>query len=147
MRNNFGLWLRIGFGIFLAIWGLEFVLRADYWATESYFAHYYGNVDLISNAFLIAGVIQLIIAISFFVNSRVKCSSIVLFIFLIISTIATLGPLINYLVEGGYPIPALLFSYHFPLLAGSWALISSSHEPKRATVAPKPKASARKKRK
>jgi len=121
-KEKHDLFLRIGFGIFLLIWGLDRFFRADAWATESLMGHFYGNFGLIVWIVAGLGIAQVLIAISFFTNIYVKYTSLVLFAMTITSLIVTIVPLVNYLISGGPPIPAMLFSDHFPLIAGAWTI-------------------------
>lgn len=121
-KENHDLFLRLGFGIFLLIWGLDRFFRADAWATESLMGHYYGNLGLVTWIVASLGIVQVLIALSFFANKYVKIASLVLFAMTITSLIVTISPLVNYLISGGAPIPAMLFADHFPLIAGAWAI-------------------------
>jgi len=125
-KINHDLLLRFGFGIFLAVWGLDRVLRVDMWASESLMGHFYGSLGLM-HAFVIAlGLMQLVIAMSLFTNYLVKYSSLLLLAMIAVSTIITIVPLVTYLGQGGSPIPSILFVDHFPLLAGAWAIFVHS---------------------
>ncbi|NGX58240.1 MAG: hypothetical protein K940chlam3_01145 [Chlamydiae bacterium] len=125
-KENHDLILRIGFGIFLLIWGLDRFFRAEDWATESLMGHFYGNLGMQVVFVAGLGIVQVLIALSFFSNILVKYSSLLLLAMLIVSTIITIQPMMNYLINGGAPIPAILFSDHFPLLAGGWAIFAHS---------------------
>lgn len=119
-------WLRLGFGIFLAIWGCDRFLRADIWATESLMGHFYGNMGMMVGFVKALGIAQLLIALSFFTNYYVKYTSLVLFGMFVVSTFVTIVPLWTYLTQGGAPVPPILFADHFPLLAGAWAIFAHS---------------------
>jgi len=121
-KLDHGFWLRIGFAIFLAIWGFDRVLRADMWATESLMGHFYGNLGLIKGVIQALGVLQLLIALSFVTNYQVLYTSLILMAMLIVSTFVTMVPMTSYLIYGGAPIPAILFADHFPLLAGGYSI-------------------------
>jgi len=119
-------WLRIGFGIFLAIWGYDRFMRADVWASESLMGQFYGDMGMMVGVIKGLAVAQLLIAAAFFTNNYVRVASLVLFAMLVVSTFVTIMPLWNYLSQGGAPIPAILFADHFPLLAGAWAIFEHS---------------------
>lgn len=121
-KANHDLLLRLGFAIFLAIWGLDRVFRADLWATEGLMGHFYGNLGLVVGFVAAIGALQVLIALSFLFNFQVKYTSLLLLAMLVVSTVVTIAPLVNYLVSGGSPVPAILFSDHFPLMAGAWAI-------------------------
>jgi|GEM_PF-2544287 len=131
-KNNHDLWLRIGFGIFLAIWGIDRVIRAKYWATESLMGHFYGEMGMMTGFVVVLGIVQIILAISLFTNYQVRITSLVLITMLLVSTLVTIRPLITYLINGGNPVPSIIFSDHFPLLAGAWAIFAHSREAKKA---------------
>ncbi len=133
-KMDHGLWLRIGFGIFLVIWGLDRVIRAKLWASDSLMGHFYGSIGLMTGFVIALGIVQLLIALSFFTNYQVRCTSLILFAMLIISTFVTIVPLFTYLFKGGNPIPSILFSDHFPLLAGAWAVYVHSRKSSRSTA-------------
>ena len=122
MKGKHYLFLRIGFAIFLVIWGLDRVIRASSWATDSLMGHFYGSLGLVTNFIILLGIVQLLIALSLFVNYKVKYTSLVLLAMIIVSTLITLRPMFDYLLFGGAPIPAILFADHFPLMAGAWAI-------------------------
>jgi len=121
-KEKHELLLRIGFAIFLSIWGLDRIFRAKLWASESLMGHFYGNLGLMISFVVGLGIAQVLIALSFFVNFQVKYTSLLLLAMLIVSTVITIMPLVNYLIFGGTPVPAILFSDHFPLIAGAWAI-------------------------
>ena len=122
MRKSHHLLLRIGFGIFLAIWGIDRIIRAPMWATDSLMGHFYGALGSMTVFVIALGILQLLIALSFFTNYKVKYTSLILLAMIVVSTLITLRPMFNYLLFGGAPIPAILFADHFPLLAGAWAI-------------------------
>jgi len=126
MGKSHDLILRYGFGIFLAIWGFDRIFRAPLWATDSLMGHFYGTIGLMIGFVILLGVVQVLIALSFFVNYQVKWTSLVLLVMLIGSTFITLAPMINYLIYGGAPVPAILFADHFPLMAGAWSIYAHS---------------------
>ena len=123
---NHDLWLRIGFGLFLVVWGLDRIVRVDAWASESLMGSFYGSIGLMPTFVIALGVAQLLIALSFFTNYLVKYSSLLLLSMLTVSTFVTIFPLFQYLLLGGNPIPAIIFVDHFPLLAGAWAIFVHS---------------------
>jgi len=130
MKFKHDLILRFGFGIFLAIWGIDRVIRAPFWATESLMGHFYGSLGLITGFVIALGIIQLLIALSFFANFQVKYTSLFLLAMIITSILITLRPMFDYLLFGGTPIPAILFADHFPLLAGAWAIFAHTAKAK-----------------
>ena len=121
-KEHHGLLLRIGFAIFLAIWGLDRFFRADLWASEGLMGHFYGDLGLKVGFVAGLGIAQVLIALSFLINFQVKYTSLLLLAMLMVSTVVTMMPLVNYLIFGGVPVPAILFSDHFPLIAGAWAI-------------------------
>lgn len=123
-RFNHDFWLRVGFGIFLVIWGWDRAYRAESWATEGLMGHFYGDIGLIVNAIRLLGIVQLLLAASFFTNYLVKYSAVILMAMLIVSTAITLRPMFEYLINGGNPVPAIIFADHFPLIAGAWAIFA-----------------------
>ena len=131
MKYKHDVLLRIGFGIFLAIWGIDRIIRAQLWATESLMGHFYGSLGLITGFVILLGIVQLLIALSFFTNYQVRYTSLILLAMIIASTLITLGPMFNYLLFGGPPIPAILFADHFPLLAGAWAIFAHTAKGRR----------------
>lgn len=64
-KENYELLLRIGFAIFLAIWGLDRVFRADLWASEGLMGHFYGDLGLRVGFVMGLGIAQALIALSF----------------------------------------------------------------------------------
>jgi len=122
MKGKHDLFLRIGFAIFLVIWGLDRIIRSSFWATDNLMGHFYGSLGLMTNFVIILGIVQLLIALSFLVNYKVKYTSLLLLAMIIVSTFITLRPMFNYLLFGGTPIPAILFADHFPLMAGAFAI-------------------------
>ena len=131
MKYKHDLLLRYGFGIFLAIWGLDRIIRASSWATDSLMGHFYGSLGLMTNFVILLGIVQVLIALSFFINYKVKYTSLFLLAMIVASTIITLRPLFNYLFFGGAPIPAILFADHFPLMAGAFAIFAHTGKVRR----------------
>ncbi len=131
MKYKHDMLLRIGFGIFLIIWGIDRVIRAPLWATDSLMGHFYGSLGLMTGFIILLGIVQLLIALSFFTNYQVKYTSLFLLAMIVVSTLITLRPMFNYLLFGGAPIPAILFADHFPLMAGAWAIYAHSVKSKR----------------
>ena len=125
---NHGLWLRLGFGVFLAVWGLDRIVRVDMWASESLMGHFYGAMGLMHIFIISLGASQLLIALSLFTNCLVRYSSILLLAMLTVSTFVTISPMLQYLFLGGNPIPAIIFVDHFPLLAGAWAIFAHAKQ-------------------
>lgn len=121
-KANHDFILRLGFAIFLAIWGFDRILRAELWATENLMGHFYGDLGLVTNFVAGLGIVQILIAASLLFNYQVKYTSLFLLAMIFVSTVITMTPMINYLVSGGPPVPAILFSDHFPLMAGAWAI-------------------------
>jgi len=125
-KLNHYLLLRLGFGVFLVVWGFDRILRVDMWASESLMGYFYGSLGLISVFVIALGIMQLCIALSFFTNYQVKYSSLLLLAMFGVSTIITIVPLFTYLIHGGNPVPGILFIDHLPLLAGTWAIYENS---------------------
>ncbi len=123
---NHALGLRMGFGIFLGVWGFDRIIRVDAWASDSLMGSFYGEMGLMPLFVIALGVSQLLIALSFFTNILVKYSSVILLGMLVVSTVVTISPMMQYLLQGGNPIPAIIFVDHFPLLAGAWAVFAHS---------------------
>jgi len=121
-KKKNALLLRIGFAIFLAIWGLDRVFRADLWASEGLMGHFYGNLGLMVGFVVGLGIAQVLIALSFLIDFQVKYTSLLLLAMLVVSTVVTITPLVHYLIFDGVPVPAILFSDHFPLMAGAWTI-------------------------
>lgn len=119
-------WLRIGFGIFLVIWGADRIIRVNTWASSALMGSFYGGLGLMPIFVMALGAAQLGIALSLFSNRYVKHSSLLLLSMLSVSTLITITPLATYLIQGGNPVPSILFADHFPLLAGAWALFEHS---------------------
>ena len=120
------LFLRIGFGIFFLFWGLERSLRVDTWASENMLGSFYGSLGAISALVMIVGLIQILIALSFFANYKTKITSSIALIMVAASLVVTIVPLVTYLFYGGNPIPNILFLDHFPILAGLVAIYDHS---------------------
>jgi len=121
-KNAHGQWLRIGFGIFFLIWGLDKVFRTDTWANPQMLGSFYGNIGAITQLVVIIGLVQILIAISFFANKHTDKASIAALVMIGASTLVTIVPLAKYVIGGGTPIPTILFVDHFPLLAGAYAI-------------------------
>lgn len=125
---NHTLWLRLGFGVFLGVWGLDRIVRVDTWATDSLMGSFYGAMGLMQVFVIGLGVAQLLIALSFFTNLLVRYTSLLLLAMLVVSTFVTISPLFQYLLHGGNPLPAIIFVDHFPLLAGAWVIFAHSKQ-------------------
>jgi len=123
-KKKHGQLLRIGFGIFFLIWGLDKVFRTETWANSDMLGSFYGSIGTMTNVVIIIGVIQILVALSFFANKYTDKSAIAALIMIGASTLITIVPLVKYVISGGMPIPAILFVDHFPLLAGAYAIYS-----------------------
>lgn len=118
--------LRIGFGIFFLMWGVDRVRRTDVWANEEMLGSFYGNLGTLSLLVLVVGIVQILVAIALILNFKVKIAAILGLVMIVSSTAVTIVPLVTYICNGGSPIPRLLFVDHFPLLAGIWAIYATS---------------------
>jgi len=114
--------LRIGYGIFFLVWGLERACRTSTWASDQMLGGFYGELG--ANYWLVFGVaiIGIIVALSFFFNIKTKITSWIALAMISASTVVTMKPLFTYLLTGGTPLPYILFVDHFPLLAGAWVI-------------------------
>ncbi len=121
---NCDFWLRIGFSIFLLVWGIDRIIRVDTWTSESLMGSFYGDMGLMPIFIIGLGVAQVLIASSFITNYLVKYTSLVLLGMLAVSTFVTINLLYQYVMHGGTPIPAIIFVDHFPLLAGAWVIFA-----------------------
>ena len=118
--------LRIGFGIFFLIWGAERILRTDQWASTQLLGNFYGSAGTINALVLSLGIVQVLMALAFFTNFKVRIAAAMALVFIGSSLIVTIIPLLTYLVKGGTAIPYILFTDHFPLLGGAWVVFATS---------------------
>ena len=118
--------LRMGFGFFFLMWGIEKLRRAELWASEEMLGSFYGNAGAIAWLVMAFAVVQVLIAVAFFANYQVKIASIVALVMIASSVVVTIVPLVTYICTGGAPLPAFLFVDLFPLLAGVWAIYATS---------------------
>ena len=118
--------LRIGFGIFFLIWGAERILRTDQWASPQLLGSFYGSAGTINALVLSLGIVQVLMALAFFTNFKVRIAAATAMVLIGSSLIVTIVPLLTYLVNGGTAIPYILFTDHFPLLGGAWAVFATS---------------------
>ena len=110
--------LRYGFGVFFLVWGVERLVRTDTWASPSTLGAFYGDAGAQALLVQVVAVAQLVIAAALFANVRVKTASTVALAMVGASTAVTFVPLTSYLINGGNPIPSMLFIDHAPLLGG-----------------------------
>jgi len=127
-KINHDVVLRIGFAIFLIVWGLDRIIRVDAWASDTLMGYFYGEMGLMPIFVIGLGIAQIIIALSFITNRLVKQTSLLLLAMLTVSTFITITPLYTYLIQGGNPVPAIIFIDHFPLLAGAWAIFDHAKQ-------------------
>lgn len=120
--------LRIAFGIFFLVWGIERLRRIGLWASEQMLGSFYGNAGTITLLVVIVAVIQVLVALALFANFKVKIAALVALVMIVASLAVTIVPLVKYIAMGGSPIPNILFVDHFPLLAGVWAIYAASLE-------------------
>ncbi|MFZ0565492.1 MAG: hypothetical protein WAM28_04835 [Chlamydiales bacterium] len=125
-KYNHAIWLRFGFGIFLLIWGINRIMRAKMWASPELMGQFYGKVGSMPIFIALLGIVQLLIALSFFTNFFVKYTSIILLVMFLVSTAVTIVPMFNYLLKGGSPVPAIFFADQFPLMAGTLTIFLHS---------------------
>lgn len=118
--------LRVGFGIFFLVWGIERIRRAELWASEEMLGSFYGAPGTITLLVIVFAVVQVLVALAFFANFKAKIAAVVALVMFASSLIVTIVPLVTYILSGGTPIPNILFLDHFPLLAGAWAIYATS---------------------
>ena len=126
IKLNTNFLLRIAFGFFFLMWGIDKVRRADLWASEDMLGSFYGNPGTITLLVLAVGVVQILVALALFVNFKVKIAALIALVMLASSVVVTIVPMVTYICTGGSPIPNLLFVDHYPLLAGAWAIYATS---------------------
>jgi len=126
IKLNTNFLLRIAFGFFFLMWGIDKVRRADLWASEDMLGSFYGNPGTITLLVLAVGVVQILVALALFVNFKVKIAALIALVMLASSVVVTIVPMVTYIWTGGSPIPNLLFVDHYPLLAGAWAIYATS---------------------
>jgi uncharacterized membrane protein YphA (DoxX/SURF4 family) len=118
--------LRIAFGIFFLVWGIERIRRADLWASEQMLGGYYGSAGTITLLVIVLAIVQVLVALAFFANFKVKIASVIALVMFAASFIVTIGPLVVYIFSGGTPLPTILFVDHFPLIGGALAIYTTS---------------------
>ncbi len=118
--------LRIAFGIFFLLWGIERILRVDFWASEQALGNFYGRAGAINWLVIALGIVSVLLALAFFANFKAKIAAVVALVMIASSLIVTFVPLVTYIFSGGTPIPNMLFVDHFPLLGGAWAIYATS---------------------
>ena len=118
--------LRIGFGIFFLLWGIERIRRADLWASEHMLGSFYGSAGTLIWLVIGLNIVQVLLALAFFVNFKAKIAAVVALVMIASSLVVTIVPLVTYICSGGTPIPNMLFVDHFPLLGGALAIYATS---------------------
>ncbi len=118
--------LRVAFGIFFLLWGIERIRRVDFWASEQALGNFYGSAGAINWLVIALGIVSVLLALAFFANFKAKIAAVVALVMIASSLIVTFVPLVTYIFSGGSPIPNMLFVDHFPLLGGAWALYATS---------------------
>ncbi len=127
MRNiSAGTVLRIGFGIYFLLWGIEKIRRADVWSGEGMLGSFYGSPGSVTGLVILVGIIQLLVALAFLANFQARIASIVALVMIASSFFVTIGPMMAYICYGGMPIPSFLFTDHIPMLAGVWAIYATA---------------------
>ena len=122
-KLDLNLVLRIAFGIFFLVWGIDKIRRADFWASDQALGSFYGTITLLVVAL---AVVQVLLALAFFTNFKAEIAAVIALIMLASSLVVTFIPLVTYISSGGTPIPNILFVDHFPLLAGAWGIYATS---------------------
>ena len=120
--------LRIGFGIFFLMWGVEKLRRGDLWASDQMLGSFYGSPGSMKMLVMAFGAVQVLVALSFFTNCKVKIAACISLVMIGSGVVVTIVPLTKYLISGGVPIPTFLFVDHFPLLAGAWAIYANAEK-------------------
>ncbi len=126
LKLNTNFILRIAFGFFFLMWGIDKVRRTDLWASEDMLGSFYGSPGAISLLVLAVGIVQILVALALFINFKVKIAALVSLAMIASSVVVTIVPMVTYIYKGGSPIPNLLFVDHYPLLAGAWAIYATS---------------------
>ena len=125
-KLDLNLVLRIAFGIFFLVWGIDKIRRADFWASDQALGSFYGRAGTITLLVVALAVVQVLLALAFFTNFKAEIAAVIALIMLASSLVVTFIPLVTYISSGGTPIPNILFVDHFPLLAGTWAIYATS---------------------
>jgi hypothetical protein len=125
-KLNPNLALRLGFGFFFLMWGIERIRRADFWASEQALGNFYGSAGAINWLVIALGIVSVLLALAFFANLKAKIAAVIALVMIASSLIVTFVPLVTYIFSGGTPIPNMLFVDHFPLLGGAWAIYATS---------------------
>jgi hypothetical protein len=118
--------LRITFGIFFLLWGIERICRADVWASEQMLGGFYGSAGTWTWLVIAFGIVSVLLALAFFANFKAKIAAVIALVMIASSLIVCFVPLVTYIFSGGSPIPTMLFVDHFPLLGGVWAIYATS---------------------
>ncbi|MBT3407858.1 DoxX family membrane protein [Candidatus Woesearchaeota archaeon] len=109
------LMIRIGLGIFFFIFGLLKLTQSDWFANNAY-KMFYGTV-FSTTLIMIIGILQVLIAISFFVNKYTKWSAWIASVFLLSTIIATMPKLLTtFQLPPAAAPPGFLFVAAIPLL-------------------------------
>lgn len=125
-KLNTNLVLRIAFGIFFLLWGIERIRRVDFWASEQALGSFYGSAGAINWLVIALGIVSVLMALAFFANFKAKIAAVIALVMIASSLIVTFIPLMTYIFSGGTPIPNMLFVDHFPLLGGAWTIYATS---------------------
>ena len=118
--------LRIGFGIFFLMWGIDRIRRVDHWASDQFLGSFYGSSGSVAWLVIAVGIVQVLVGLAFFANIKVKMAALISLAIMATSLVVTIGPMAKYIWKGGSPIPSFLFVDHFPLLAGAWAIYATA---------------------
>ena len=118
--------LRIAFGIFFLLWGIERIRRADVWASAQALGSFYGSAGTLTWLVIALGIVSVLLALAFFANLKAKIAAVIALVMIASSLIVTFIPLVTYIFSGGTPIPNMLFVDHFPLLGGAWGIYATS---------------------
>ena len=118
--------LRIGFGIFFLMWGIEKLRRTELWASDQMLGSFYGSMGAVTVVVMAFAALQVIVGIAFFANIKVKIAALISMAMITSSIVVTIVPLMTYIFQSGAPLPAFLFVDHAPLLAGAWAIYATA---------------------
>ena len=134
IKQDANLILRIGFGLFFLLWGIEKIRRVELWASNQMLGSFYGSSG--TNVWLVfaVGIVQVLVALSFLANIRPRNGAIISMVMIASSIVVTAVPMVTYIAQGGVPIPSFLFVDHFPLLAGALAIYVTSEKMNQPTT-------------
>jgi len=121
-----GMVLRIAFGVYFLLWGIEKIRRAGLWGSEQMLGSFYGSMGSVSELVILVGIVQLLVALAFLANFKTRIASIAAFGMIASSLFVTFVPMVTYIFSGGTPIPNFLFTDHFPMLGGVWAIYATA---------------------